>query len=353
METIALIDTSICSDNLGDEIIMDAVNETIEGLFPSAYIVRVPSHEALSERTRKFVLDASYCFIGGTNLLSSNITPTGLWRLDRAAADAYGSTRTVCLGTGWIDYKPAVAPRTRKLLQTALSGTLTHSVRDTYTKAHLENVGLKVLSTSCPTTWSLTPDHCANFPHSRASAAILTLTAWRADIESDRRIIDLLRRQYRKIYFFPQMQEDYNYFRSFGFDDIKMLGTTLNAYNKFLENEDVDFVGTRLHGGIRALQRRRRALILAVDNRATEIGRDIGLPVLQRTDVRGIESWLEGADQISLRLPEVEIEKWKSQFREVSQDSNGVSPGFLNNASQSPSVGRKIRTLLDRFSQRL
>jgi hypothetical protein len=43
---------------------------------------------------------------------------------------------------------------------------------------------------------------------------------------------------------------------------------------------DVDFVGARLHGGIRALQRGRRTLTIALDNRAREIAGDTGMPVV-------------------------------------------------------------------------
>jgi hypothetical protein len=64
METIAVVDTSICGDNLGDEIIMDAVNGIVSELFPDAYIFRVPSHEALSDPTSSFLMRSEWCFVG-------------------------------------------------------------------------------------------------------------------------------------------------------------------------------------------------------------------------------------------------------------------------------------------------
>lgn len=315
MDTIAIVDTAISTDNLGDEIIMDAVNGVIWDLFPGAYIVRVPSHEALSDRTRKFVREARWCFIGGTNLLSSDIQPWGLWRLDRDAANAFGSTHTVCLGTGWNDYMSAPTSQTREILSTALSSDLLHSARDSYTRDHLETLGRQALSTSCPTTWSLTPEHCRTIPRSRAPSVVFTLSAWRPDPTADRAFVDLLRRHYGTLYFFPQMQGDYAYFRQFGWDEIEVVATTAEAYTRFLENEVVDFVGTRLHGGIRALQRRQRALILAIDNRATEIGKDIGLPVVARTDIGGIEAWIEQPCETAVTLPQEAIDRWKAQFR--------------------------------------
>jgi len=315
MDTVAIVDTSICTDNLGDEIIMDAVNSVVWELFPKAYILRVPSHEALSDRTRKFVRQADWCFIGGTNLLSSHIHAKGLWRLDKRAAAAYGSTRTVCLGTGWNNYQAEATPATQALLRTALSSGLVHSVRDSYTAAHLEKVGRRAVTTSCMTTWSLTPEHCRTIPTQRGSSVVFTLSAWRPDVKADRAFVEVLRRHYKRVSFFSQMQDDYDYFRKFGWDDIPVVAVTTEAYNHFLENEDVDFVGTRLHGGIRAMQKGRRALILGIDNRATELGKDTGLPVLQRTDAAGIDAWLERGDPIRPSLPHDAIDRWKAQFR--------------------------------------
>jgi hypothetical protein len=317
MDTVSIVDTSICTDNLGDEIIMDAVNRTVWSLFPNAYIFRVPSHEALSDRTRGFLRKSSWCFIGGTNLLSSNLGPWDLWRLDEKGAAALGSTRTLCLAPGWKMYMESTAGRAKSLLQTALWTGGIHSTRDGYTRDHLKGIGLTALATSCVTTWGLSPEHCRKLPTGRSDSAVFTLTAWHNAPEADRAFVDVLRSHYKKLYFFPQMQDDYEYFLKFGWEDIKVAGTTLEAYDNFLENEEVDFVGTRLHGGIRALQKGRRALILAIDNRATEIGKDTGLPVVQRTETDAIRTWIETEPAILLDLPQQSIDQWKRQFSDA------------------------------------
>lgn len=314
METIAVVDTSICTDNLGDEIIMDAVNDVIAELFPNAYIFRVPSHEALSDRTHKFIDLANFIFIGGTSILSSNIKPYGNWRLRSEDVRKYGATHTICLGTGCIGYMPAPTLETRNMLLTALSNQFVHSVRDEYTGDHLANVGLAAINTSCPTMWSLTTEHCARIPSTRAPDVVFTLTYWRANIEADRAFVELLRRIYRKIYFFPQQQADWKYFRLFGWEDVRLIRPSVGGYNHFLENEDVDFVGTRLHGGIRALQKQRRALILSVDNRAAELSKDTRLPTAPRADIRAIREWIEGSSPTVIDLPQDAIVKWKMQF---------------------------------------
>lgn len=299
---------------------MDAVNEVVWGLFPSAYIRRAPSHEVLSKRTYKFIREADWCFVGGTNLLSSDIRRNGLWQLGKLDAKIYQSTRTVCLGVGWNSYMVAPTPATRQILRDALSPSLIHSARDSYTSTHLDHVGLQSIATACPTMWALTPEHCANIPRERSSAVVFTLTAWQPNPQADRNFVNALRRHYAKVYFFPQMQDDWAYFRGFGWEDIKVVSPTVESYTRFLDNENVDVVGTRLHGGIRALQRGRRALILAIDNRATEIHKDTGLPTIQRTDIKKIEEWIEAQAATVINLPQDAIQAWKAQFQPESRD---------------------------------
>ena len=80
-------------------------------------------------------------------------------------------------------------------------------------------------------------------------------------------------------------------------------------------SEDSVYVGTRLHCGARFLQQGRNALIIAVDNRAAEIKKDTGLPVVLRNDFETIRSWLEGlTDWAPINLPLDAIKQWKQQF---------------------------------------
>src|SRR5262249_10864437 len=142
--------------------------------------------------------------------------------------------------------------------------------------------GIRAVMTSCPTMWSLTPEHCAKIPQNRARNAVITLSAWREAARPDRAFVEAVRRHYERVYFLCQSQEDFQYFAAFGWDDIRLVPPTLKGYDRFLDENDVDFIGTRLHSGIRALQRGKRALVLAIDNRAAEIAKDTGLPVVSR-----------------------------------------------------------------------
>jgi len=356
METIAIVDTSICSDNLGDEIIMEAVNGIVTEMFPGAYIYRVPSHESLSDRTRVFLKRSTWCFVGGTNLLSSNMHRFGLWRIAKSDAQLYGEIRTTLLGAGWNDYLHPTNARTKQLFEAAFRPNLLHSARDTYTYNHLTDCGIRAVMTSCPTMWCLTPDHCAKIPRTRARSAVITLTAWRGAARLDRAFVELIQRYYKDLYFFCQSQEDFRYFTSFGWENIKCLPPTIKGYDQFLDENDVDFIGTRLHGGIRALQKCRRALIISIDNRAKEIAKDTGLPVISREDTQQIGEWIEAGGATEIKLPEQAIGAWKGQFRSERRQAMPCveSKRSVWDDGRSAWIRRKIKVasglLLDRLS---
>ncbi len=312
MQTITLIDTSLSSDNLGDEVIMDAVKNIVFSLFPDAYYYHVPSHELLSYRTRAFLKRSDYCFVGGSNLLSSQIGRNSQWRM--RWLDTLALNRAICLGVGWNDYSRAANLPTRLLLRTMLDSSVVHSVRDTYTERRLSQIGIRCINTACPTMWNLTRPHCLGIPSRRAGAAVFTLTAWRPDPRADRELIDVLKKHYRRVHFFAQMREDYDYFRQFDCSGIDVVKPTLQGYTSLLADGDIDYVGTRLHGGIRALQMGRRTLVLGVDNRGVEIHRDTGLPMLPRAELTAVESWIEGEEITEVHLPWQAIEQWRDQF---------------------------------------
>lgn len=78
----------------------------------------------------------------------------------------------------------------------------------------------------------------------------------------------------------------------------------------------VDYVGTRLHGGIRALQKNVRTLIIGVDNRAIEKKKDFNLPVVEREMiVDQLEIEINRPYDLNINLPESNIEKFKLSLK--------------------------------------
>jgi polysaccharide pyruvyl transferase WcaK-like protein len=318
MLTISLIDTSLGTDNLGDEIIMDAVEKVVYALFPDAYYYRVPSHDLISDRTRRFVKRSDYTFIGGTNLLSSRMSTKSQWRVSWLST--LWMNRAICLGVGWNDYSHGATFASRLLLRRLLDGETMHSARDAYSLSRIAELGVDVVNTACPTMWGLTDFHCEGIPREKSEDVVFTLTCWRTNIEADRALIRLLKSRYRRVHFFSQQREDYDYLQRFDISGIRIITPTTKGYTHFLENEEVDYVGTRLHGGIRALQQGRRTLILGVDNRGLEIHRDTGLPVIPRDKLADIEGWIDGTAATTVRLPWAAINQWRRQFGIESHD---------------------------------
>jgi len=193
-----------------------------------------------------------------------------------------------------------------------------HSVRDSYTKEKLESMGISnVLNTCCPTTWGLTPEHCAGIPTTKVEAVVVTLTDYNQQAEADYKLLCKLMGYYKKIYYWVQGVGDKNYIESFKLprDRVEIIDPNLRSYDEILGKEACDYIGLRLHAGIRAIQYKKRALILAVDNRATEISRDIGLNVVERSDMSGIEKFIQEPFSTKLNIPFEAIEMWKSQFK--------------------------------------
>jgi polysaccharide pyruvyl transferase WcaK-like protein len=285
---------------------MQAVYDVIHELFPDARVFRLPSHEALSRRSYYFLRQSDICLIGGTNVLASKG-----WRL--RWFDSMFLTNAICFGVGAA--YPKLSFKDKLLLRRVLDGRQIHSVRDRFTQQMLDRVGVVSVSTSCPTMWKLTADHCSAVPTEKTNSVVFTLTAYLRDPSADRAMIDVLKKHYQNLYFFPQMHGDYVYFQGLNIQGVRIVGENLNSYDHLLANEELDYVGNRLHGGIRALQFKKRTLIIGIDHRSTEIANETSLPVLHRSESNKIESWITGSFSTKINLPTENISNWKANLR--------------------------------------
>jgi polysaccharide pyruvyl transferase WcaK-like protein len=309
LKTITVIDTSFGTWNLGDEIIMRAINDVVQELFPDARVFRLSSHEVLSRQSYYFLRQSDLCLIGGTNVLASRG-----WRI--RWFDSIFLTNAICFGVTWGGISPKPSFKDRMLLRRLLDGHQIHSVRDKFTQRLLDRIGIVSVSTSCPTMWKLDADHCSSIPQEKKTKnVVFTLTGYLCEPVGDRAMIDTLKKHYQNVYFFPQMHGDYAYFKSLNIDGVRAIGQNLHSYDHLLTNEELDYVGSRLHGGIRALQFKKRTLVIGVDRRSTEIANDTGLPVLQRRELNELESWITGCVPTKIKLPIENISNWKASLR--------------------------------------
>ena len=317
LQRVTVLDTSAASNNLGDTVIMEAVNAELAPVFPGAAMFAVTSHERMGAHSRKLIRQSQWTIAGGTSLLSSRMWFRCSWRVQ--PIDALAGLNIVCMGVGWYQYQHAPDPYSRWMLRSLLHPTAIHSVRDSYTLAKFQSLGLKnVMNTACPTMWQLTPDHCARLPRTKGRSVLTTINSYPKlfDREADARMFAILRQHYDFVYCWIQTSSDYEYARSLD-PDLLFVDPSLAALDAILNSDlELDYVGNRLHAGIRALQKGRRSIIVEIDNRAREMGGDFGLPTVGRTEFDRLESMIEQPFEIAVNLPVREIEAWKAQFKE-------------------------------------
>ena len=330
---IAKLNPSISSENIGDDIILWYCQNVLNSIFGEALYVNVPTREHLEQISRYHIMSSDYAFVCGTNLLASNMDKVKQWNINIQDAikilrtnlrrreyfniSKYPSGKLILMGSGWWQYQENPNSYTKLLMKLLLSNEYMHSVRDSYTEKMLKKIGINnVLNTACPTMWNLTERFCSEIPEVKSTRVVTTLTNYHTCKEDDEIMLDILCTQYKEVYVWLQSIEDLSYLNSLSCSkNIKIIPPNLIAYDRYLEQNETDYVGTRLHGGIRALNYKRKALILAVDNRAIEISRDTNLPVIERKNVKSqLENYLLQPRETRITLPYENIENWKAQF---------------------------------------
>lgn len=307
-------DTAVASTNLGDQIIMEAVREELADIVADDFVFSVAAHERLGSKGRALIRRSDRAFVGGANLLSSHMWFRPLWRL--RPWDALLGGKAILMGVGWYQYQRRADAYTRWLLRSVLNRGALHSVRDSQAERMLRSVGIpNVVNTGCPTIWGLTAEFCANLPKQKSANVVTTLNTYMPDPTRDKRLLAQLQESYERVYLWPQTDSDQEYARELGFK-VTFVAPSLKAYDDLLRREpDLDYVGLRLHGGIRALRGGRRAIILEIDNRAAEMGRDFGLPTVDQADGDALRRMIREPFATRVTVPHEAILRWKRQFR--------------------------------------
>lgn len=294
---------------------MESVMDVVDELFPTSHIIHIPCTD-ISRIARSYCHRSSLSFVGGTNILSNNILKNNQWQLN--IHNLLILKRIVLLGCGWFQYEcDPLTYFSKKAYRRILSSEYIHSVRDKYTRDMLEKVGIESINTGCPTLWRITPDIVSKIPCYHNKKVIVTLTDYNRDQERDLKILKLCESIYDDgIIFFPQGVGDIKYLQTLGYaDKVKILHPRLSALDTALESGEADYVGTRLHAGIRALQKSVRSFIVGIDNRSIEMGKDFSLPVLNLDSNEKWRDRLLEKYQLKLSIPFSKIKLWKKQFQ--------------------------------------
>ena len=323
MKNILLLDTSVGSQNKGDDIIMECVRKELQFILKDNFEYTLPTHVSPfhwyqvwrnSNRLRSYA-ECELKFIGGSNILCKDLlTHYPQWNINWFNCKPLAGSIGVGIGAGagerlsnWY---------TRKMYQRVLNYDYFHSVRDERTKKYLENLGLKAINTGCVTMWMLTPDFCKTIPSMKSQKVVFTLTM-RLDLrEADQFLIDTLVDNYEEVYFWPQGMYDYDYFRSLkNVESVKVLQASKVAYDNFLTNNVTDYVGTRLHGGVYAMRHGCRSIIIAIDERAREINMANNLNCIDVKEINQLSEYINSEFETKVVMDFEAISRWKSQFK--------------------------------------
>lgn len=321
MKNIILFDTAVGTTNKGDDIIMQSATKGLAPILKGNYVVNMPTHitpfswlQSKMWWKAKWVKAADLKFICGTNLLAKSLRyPFNDLNVNLWNCDPLSNSILVGVGNSLLD--KTIDRYTRRLYSKILSKEHIHSTRDLETKDMLESLGFKAVVTGCPTLWGLTPEHCALIPSSKSSRVIFTLTGVQRDPVRDQKMINVLLRNYNEVFFYDQTIWDIDYFKSLNnIGDIRVIGSSLSEYAEILDSGNIDYVGTRLHGGIFAMQRKVRSLIVNIDNRARNMSKVNNFNIIERSDIDTLEEKINSNFVTNVKVDYEILNNWLSQF---------------------------------------
>jgi hypothetical protein len=311
---VVLYDPAVSSLNMGDHIISDACENELSPLLDNAFVVRISSHLPVS-KYMTYIGAVDNRFVCGSNLLRGRMNSRfRQWEVTPRTVPYVGPVTLV--GVGWWQYSDEINAYTRWLYRKLLEPDIIHSVRDAFTEARVRSLGLEAINTSCPTMWKLTEEHCSTIPADRGHTVVTTVTDYAKDPARDRSMLLTLAEIYPDVRIWLQGAHDAAYLASLElpWHRFDLIPPDLARFCAALGPAGTDYVGTRLHAGICALQHGRRSLIIGVDNRAAEIGKNFNIPWLPRADLSRLAGVVNGQIATTVRIPEDRIAKWKSQF---------------------------------------
>lgn len=319
---IIVFDPSYGTQNLGDYIITESIENEIKYLLNDYYLIRYSTHNPISKLYQNIykgpvfnaIKKAKYKFIFGTNTIKRNLF-TGHPDININPFDIRFYKGAISIGCGSDIKDNCMNFYTKYIYKKILNKNFIHSVRDNRTKMILESLGFKAINTGCPTLWGITEEICSQIPKEKSDSVVFTLTCYDKKIKYDQQIIDILKKSYKLLYFFPQGADDLEYFYSLNnIDNIEIINPNLKSFEQLLK-KDIDYVGTRLHAGIYAIKHKRRSIIIAIDNRAKDMDEFNNLQCVDREDIENeLEDRINSSFETKIIVDYDAIKTWKSQF---------------------------------------
>ncbi len=311
-KTVGVLDTSVSDNNHGNQIIMESVHQHLRGCINNAFIIDYPCWDDFGQNMLDSASNCNYFITGGTNLISGQFEKEKYIGINENNIELF-ENKIILLGAGLTHETEEISEYSKDIYRKILKKNAYHSVRNSLTQKVLNDIGIqRVINTGCPTIWSLSEQKCQNIPQEKSENVLIMVSTW--NHQKEKTISSLIREYYNKVFLWVQQPQDY-FFAKLYYPDIEVIGTNLWELDAFLSKSDVDYVGSRLHGGIRCMQFGHRSIIIPVDHRAKQMGIDFNLPVADSYEK--LESMISKPFKTSVILRSELIKQWKYQFRDL------------------------------------
>ncbi len=237
------------------------------------------------------------------------------WNINFTSIEYY--RKSIAIGCGITKNAKKSDLYTKYIYKHILHKNYIHSVRDERTKKYLEELGFEAINTGCPTLWSFTKEFCSKIKTEKTDEVVFTLTDYNRNIIQDKKLIDILQKNYKKLYFWIQGFDDYDYLKSLiSTTEIEIIPHDLKYYEEILKKPNINYVGTRLHAGIYAMKHGIRSIIISIDNRADDMKETYNLNVISRDQIDdNLSNLINSSFKTEIRINEDNIRKWKDQFK--------------------------------------
>jgi polysaccharide pyruvyl transferase WcaK-like protein len=251
-------------------------------------LAELSTHRAWTAEEAKIAKKADYFIIGGSNLLTNSLFPPSQtqWKFSLNEFRILRN-KTILFGPGWQRNDSDITFFTSCLYALLMAKDSPQLVRDGVSRQKLLKTGREIINSSCPTLFRIQEVE-ENLNCVGNTTVVVTLSGNNKNVDQDKKILEIASSNYKKVKLFPQgvydpkypEYSDETYFRELGLN-YEILEGSLEGFSHELKSGS-HYFGTRLHGGIFAMQHGNPSSIIDIDTRARNIFIGSGYEVLQR-----------------------------------------------------------------------
>lgn len=270
---IVIADTSICSSNTGDQIIVSAAREAVRPLTDRYGLRSIPTHTGMGYRGRRILEESPVALLAGTNLLSAHVGPKQQWRTLPLRSR---HRRFVSFGCGFGSGEDRPTKGATSFLRATLDSGALHAARDRFSADLLQELGFRAIYTGCPTMWMVDREapEAQPVPEDRC-VVILNRTLRRPDL--DRLVLRAATSSFAHVRFWCQAPFDRAYLTLLPANATEIPPSLQALAAELRTHPGAQVLTTRLHAAIYSQWFGHRPHLIAVDIRSQRAAGDAGM----------------------------------------------------------------------------